>query len=213
MASPETTAPSTAPAPEPKTCRKCGETKATSPDLWPYRKGRKGIYAAHGGLCLLCEKQRKSEYESRRDKIALAVADVPAVSIRGDAAGKDKGKQRDAVVASKLDVAKALRAGARTLNEYAPSVLARVLEYVEDTESPHHLWALELLAQRILPRKLFEELGGQAAGLGSLDKQRPSFVIQVLPAQPAAGGRVFSGQAEVVDVQPLPMIPDKTGAA
>jgi hypothetical protein len=65
------------------------------------------------------------------------------------------------------------------LNEYAPAVMARLLEYFEDPDSPHHHWAIELMAERILPRKLYEELGGQAAGVGALTDKRPTFILNV----------------------------------
>ncbi len=184
MGEPNHSPPGPANPQEERTCRRCNETKVVTPESWPYRRDKQKTYAAHGTTCLVCEKKRKSEYEARRDKIAALVKDVPAVPIRGTTV--DKGKQRDAVNSSRLDVAKALKAGGRVLNEYAPSVLSRVIEYAEDPESPHHIWAIELLAQRILPRKLFEELGGQAAGGGRLHDKRPMFQINVLPAQPQA---------------------------
>lgn len=191
--------------PEQRTCRVCNETKAVSPETWPYRHKRKHEpYKAYGAVCMACEKKRKAAYEGRRDKIAALVADVPSVPHSGNA--DDKGKQRDAVKQSKLDVAKALKAGARVLNEYAPSVLARVLEYAEDPEHELHQWALDILVNRILPRKLFEELGASAAGVGSLSDKRPQFVIQVLPAQPEhpTGGLTIEGTAETVQVLPAP---------
>jgi hypothetical protein len=66
----------------------------------------------------------------------------------------------------------------------APAVMAKLLEYFEDDTSPHHQWAIEFLAQRIVPRKLYEELGGQAAGVGSLQDKRPQFILNVITANP-----------------------------
>lgn len=184
---------------------KCNESKVVTPESWPYRKGRgaHGTYSAYGGVCKACEKTRKQEYEARRDKIAALVADVPA----GPQSGKpeDKNARRDAVATSRLDVAKALKAGSRVLNEYAASALARLIEYAEDPHHEHHLWAVQLMVERILPRKLYEELGGAAAGIGSLQDKRPQFVIQVLPATPEQPqGRLIEGEAETVEVRAIP---------
>ena len=180
-----------------RTCRDCTWSGLVTPENWPYRSKSKGKpYQAHGLRCKACEAVRKQKYDTRRDEI------VDLVGVESPAAPKGKAADKDAKP-GKLAVSKALRTGALALNNYAAAVMARVLEYADDPEHEHHIWALELLAQRILPRKLFEELGGQAAGLGSLQDKRPTFVIQVLPAQPdAPAGRVIT--SDVTDVELLP---------
>lgn len=155
-----------------------------TPETWVYRKGRSGEYAASGSQCLACDRKRKAEYEERRDKIALAVKEVSV-----DAKGKP----------TKLDVNQALKVGGRVLNEFAPAVMSRVIEYLEDPSSEHHIWALELLAQRILPRKLYEELGGQAAGVGSLGDKRPVTIVNVYGSGEAP--------ARVIDAETVEEIP------
>lgn len=183
-----------APTPEQRQCIKCNERKVVSPETWPYRKQQRAgaTYSAHGATCLACERKRKAEYEARRDKIAKLVAEIPADPAAGDKSVATQ--QKTALASSKLDVAKALKAGSKVLNEYAASVLARVLEAFEDPDSPRHDWAVTFLAERILPRKLYEELGGQAAGVGSLQDKRPVFIVQVLPATPTEPGRVIEGE-------------------
>jgi hypothetical protein len=202
MDTPAPSAPSaagTAPVEEQRTCRKCSETKVIRPETWVYRPDKKKVYHAHGMLCLACDKARKAAYEETRNRIAKEVA--PAESNSKETPDE---KRKALAAKSKLDVALALKAGSRVINDIAPAVLARMLEYLEDAESPHHTWALEFFAQRIMPRKLYEELGGAAAGIGSLEKQRPTFVIQVLPAAPAASeGRVLSQAGEVEDAHIL----------
>lgn len=189
MTAETTTAPAGTDHPlEKRTCTYCSAEKVVTPETWPYRKGRTGTYAAHGARCLECEKKRKAEYESRRDKIAVAIQAPPP--------DKDKGDKR---TKERLDVTAALKAGGHVLNNYAPSVLARLIEYAEDPESEHHQWALELLAQRILPRKLFEELGGQAAGVGALQDKRPQFIVNVVAANPGATGITYENDATSVD--------------
>jgi len=97
-----------------------------------------------------------------------------------------------------------------SLNQAAPGVMARIMEYLEDPEHKHHLWALELFAQRILPRKLYEELGGQAAGVGALSDRRPMFVLNVMPATPGAPQGTVYDQDGNVQLLPaaIPQEPD-----
>lgn len=204
----ETTAPAGTdnpqPALPPRTCRKCGETKAISPETWPYRKNRHGRYEVTGNLCRACDIKRKSEYEARRGSIAALVNEVPVPK-----EGTPEQKRKAIATASKLDVAQALKAGSIALNQFAPGAMARLAEYLEDPEHPHHQWALEFVLQRILPRKLYEELGGQAAGVGTLRDRPPMFVLNVLPAgqQP---GNVYDQEGRVqlvgpvTDVEPEP---------
>ena len=165
---------------EKRTCTTCKAEKVVTPETWVYRKGRTGTYQAHGARCLDCEKTRKAKYEETRNDIARKLA-APAASAKDKAAdGKTDGKRGK----DRLEVEQALKAGGIALNLVAPSVMARMMGYLDDEESPHHVWALEFFAQRILPRKLYEELGGQAAGVGALNDKRPQFIVNVLPASP-----------------------------
>jgi hypothetical protein len=185
-----------------KKCRDCEQTKVVSPETWPYRSKSKGKpYKPHGLRCRDCETERKRQYELRRDQIVVAEAaeEAPAQPTKPGEKAVDPKPTR-------LDATKALKTGARALNEHAASVMARVLEYAEDPGHEHHLWALQLLAERVLPRKLFEELGGQAAGIGALQDKRPVYLIQVLPAQPGAhSGHTVEG--EVLNVSSVPALP------
>lgn len=177
---------------EKRTCRKCDAEKVVSPLTWPHRKGRQGHYQAHGAICMDCEKVRKSEYEERRDSIAKRVIGTDPVKAKSD---KPQTADRKAIAeSSKMDVARALKAGSITLNDIAPAVMAKMLEYFEDDTSPHHEWAMEFLAQRIMPRKLYEELGGQAAGVGALQDKRPQFILNINTAQPGASGAVYENE-------------------
>jgi len=185
---------------EARTCTKCEANKVISPEAWPYRKGREGRYQAYGSICLECEKKRKAAYEDRRKAIATGVAAATPVPAKGVT---DETQRKALKQANKLDVAQALKAGSIALNQVAPGVMARIMEYLEDPEHKHHLWALELLAQRILPRKLYEELGGEAAGVGALSDRRPMFVLNVLPASPGTpGGAVYDQDGNVVLLPP-----------
>lgn len=175
--------------------------KEVKPETWVYRPDKKKVYHAHGTSCLECEKKRKQEYEARRGQIT-AVLDAGEAK---DAKATPKDQRVALKDASKLDVARALKAGSQVLNEVAPGVLARILEYLEDPEHEHHMWALELVAQRILPRKLYEELGGEAAGIGALQDRRPQFIVNVGLATPAqiSGTVVDAEFVEVKEAVPL----------
>lgn len=194
---------------EQRQCRKCKEIKNVRPETWPYRNPGKGKpYRPYGLVCLACEKKRKAEYEARREHV-MSLTEAP----KEEAAPAEE-KRSDIVKETKLDVARALKAGGKTINEIAPSVLARLLEWFEDEEHPEHRWAVQFLADRILPRKLYEELGSSAAGLGTIADKRPTVLIQVVNAQPDAqpAGRVIEGSGHVELVESLPA-PKPEGAS
>lgn len=188
---------------ETRKCRKCEETKVVSPETWPYHKIKSG-YSAYGGVCQACETARKQDQKRRAKELEKLGVDVPGHPIRkDDKDAEGKAAQKEALNQSRLDVAKSLKIGSRTLNEYAPAVLARVLQQFEDASDPAHQWAVQFLAERILPRKLYEELGGQAAGVGNLQDKRPQFLIQVIAASPDAH-RVIEHGPVVQTVEALP---------
>ena len=194
------TAPASAENPqESRTCSKCEATKVIAPQSWPHRKGRQGHYLAYGTTCMECEKKRKAAYEERRKGIAAGIAATPV-----PATGTPDEKRKALKQANKLDVAQALKAGSIALNQAAPGVLARIMEYLDDPDHVHHLWALELFAQRILPRKLYENLGDQAAGGGALQDRRPMFILNVLPASPGSPGGAVYDQEGNVQLLPAP---------
>jgi hypothetical protein len=151
------------------------------------------VYAAHGLICLLCERARKADHEKRKQEIISLVDESPTTDAKE---AKEK---------SKLDAALALKLGARALNQIAPSVLARLAQYADDPDSEFHGMALEFFAQRLAPRKLYEELGGEAAGLGAMSDRRPQFIVNVMPATaPAPAGRVIDSTSEVTEFKVLP---------
>jgi hypothetical protein len=191
---------------ETRVCRKCSTETVVSPSTWPYHKTGRG-YTAYGGVCQACETARKQDQKRRAKDLEKLGGDVPTHPIRkDDKDAEGKAAQKEALAQSRLDVARSLKIGSRTLNEYAPAVLARVLQQFEDASDPAHQWAVQFLAERILPRKLYEELGGQAAGVGSLKDQRPQFLIQVVAASPdVSAGRVIEhGQVQTVEALPAP---------
>lgn len=173
--------------PERRLCSNCHETKPVVPGAWAFKPGGDALQ-----ICLVCQTTRKADARAAAEKAKASGGDKPKTpkAIRDDA---------------KLDVAKALKAGAAIANEYVDLVMARVLQYAADPEHKMHGWALQFLAERIMPRKLYEELGGAAAGIGGLNDKRPTFVIQVMPAQAEQpAGRVVDGEAKLLEVLPSP---------
>ena len=185
---PEATEPS---APPKRTCANCNATVPVVEGSWAFKPGGDPLK-----ICAACWQARKAESHGRRAQ-ATTAKPKPKPTAPEDI---------KAITAErKLDVAKALKVGAQITNDHAEMVMARVLQYANDPEHKHHLWAVQLLAERILPRKLYEELGAAAAGVGSLNDKRPQFIIQVLPATPEAPvGRLIEGTAEAVTVEALP---------
>jgi hypothetical protein len=169
---------------ERRTCANCNETKPVVPGAWAFKPGGDPLQ-----ICLVCQTMRRAESRAAKKQDSSDKPKTPK-AIREDA---------------KLDVAKAFRTGAAIANEYVDLVMARVLQYASDPKHHLHAWALQFLAERIMPRKLYEELGGQAAGVGGLNDKRPVFNIQILPAQPSEpAGRVIEGQVQTVEVLPAP---------
>jgi hypothetical protein len=158
-----------------RVCRNCNEDKPVVPGAWAFKPGGEPLQ-----ICLVCQTLRKEEAKKPRKTDGPK---TPA-AIRGDA---------------KVDIAKSLRSGAAIANEYADVVLARILGYATDPTHKLHAWALDFLGSRIMPRKMYDDLGEQAAGLGTGDK-RPQFVIQVLPAQPQ------EPTGRVINATPIPPV-------
>jgi hypothetical protein len=163
-------------------CRNCNEEKPVTPGSWAFKPGGDPLQ-----ICLVCQTLRKAEAKAeRQNKPGPDGKPKTPKEIRGDA---------------KLDIARALKSGAAIANEYVDLVMARVLQYASDPQHRLHGWALEFLAERVMPRKLYEDLGSQAAGVGLSDK-RPQYIVQVLAApvqqQPAA-----EPAGRIIDVTPV----------
>jgi hypothetical protein len=169
------------PEPEKQLCANCNQAVPVTPDTWAFKPG-----GAPLKICKPCWHARKADSALNASRPKPPKKDLPA-----------KPEASDVKSATKLDVALALKAGARVLNDQAEMVLARLLSYAADPKHPQHWESLKLLAERILPRKLYEELGGTAAG-GQLADKRPQYVIQILPAQPGAP------EGRIIDVTPEP---------
>lgn len=202
-------------------CTRCQGEKPLAAEHWPQTKGK-----PVGALCRECTVVVKAESAARRKAAArnatantslaaqaLKVGDCLSekelahnqaiMQARAELAGAPPGK----AVTSKLETALALKQGANFLNQNAQAALTRLAEWMEDPEHPHHLWAVQFVAERALPRKLYESLGAEAAGVGGQVKERPTFIVNVLPAgaKPVADVVASAPRIEgrVIDVTPI----------
>jgi hypothetical protein len=171
-------------SPETRTCHNCNTAKPVVTGSWAFKPGGSPLK-----ICLSCQQARKADSHAQRAiQSHLAPSSKPLAKKEAPADAVEVKKE------ARLDVAKALKIGARITNDHAEMVMARVLQYANDPAHELHKWALELLAERILPRKLYEELGGQAAGVGSLNDKRPVFQVNILPATPEQKGRLLGDE-------------------
>ena len=209
--------------PDMRTCAGCRTEKPATREEWPHQKGK-----PIGRLCRPCSNKEKDASRARREAAArvdaannslaaqpLKVGDMLSpkdeahnqaiMQARAELAAPAPGKP----IASRLEIAHALKQGAHFLNAHAPGALATLAEYLEDKESPMHTWALQLVIERALPRKLYEELGATAAEVGGAVKERPTFIVNVLPAgaQPPAG--FVASAPRVIDVTPTLLIEEQ----
>ena len=189
-------------------CTKCRQEKPYTIEHWPNAKGN-----AVGSVCRLCSRLRKRDFDlsykqkrvAARTQSMAQLAETPAVApAKSVAVSLSRDAKDGELPLRQLEVAKALRVGAKRLNEAAQGILETILEYAGNSQSPHHEWALRLVAERVIPRKLYEDLGAQAAGIkAGQGTVRPAVTIIVQGASPAAPEpsiRVIEGESERVAV-------------
>jgi hypothetical protein len=169
-----------------RVCVRCEQARPFTIEHWPNQGG-----SAKGNVCRLCSRQRKRDFDkvykqtrvAARTQSLATLADAPAVPASTGLVSTARDAKEGELPMNQLQVATALRVGAKRLNESAQGILETILEYAANTQSPHHEWALKLIAERVIPRKLYEDLGSQAAGIkagqGSI---RPAVTIIVQPA-------------------------------
>ena len=189
---------------EKRKCVRCDLDLPYTPEHWPATFGK-----AVGSVCRLCSRNRKRDFDRKYKGMRVAARTQSLASLADSkppaATGRSVSKTRDAqpgeLPVKQLEVARALRVGAAKLNESADGILATILEYASNSQSPHHEWALKLVAERVIPKKLYEDLGGQAAGIkAGQGTARPAVTIIVQPATPAAvvPSIVVEGESERV---------------
>jgi len=186
-------------------CVKCSADKQYTAEHWPATRGK-----PVGSVCRLCARIRKRDFDREYKQTRVAartqslaqLAETPAAPARAGAVSKARDAREGELPLRQLEVARALRVGASRLNEAAQGILDTILEYAGNQQSPHHEWALRLIAERVIPRKLYEDLGAQAAGIkAGQGGVRPAITIIVQGASPAAPEpsiKVIEGESERV---------------
>jgi hypothetical protein len=187
-------------------CRHCKGILPYTPEHWPAAKG-----VAQGAVCRLCTRTRKRKYDRKYSDLRVAARTQGAASLTaatnppasGKAVAKSSNARPGELPIRQLDVARALREGADRLNEAAAGVMATILEYAGNTQSPHHEWAIKLIAERVIPRKLFEDLGSQAAGIKEgRGTVRPAITVIVQQAAPSPPDSLSGSPPITIDVTP-----------
>ena len=175
---------------EMRRCKACGADLPYTTEHWPSHHSK-----AYGVLCRPCSRTRKRAFDKTYRNLRAAARAQGAASLsdptKPPAGGAVVSTTRDAKLGElrvrHLSVAHALREGADRLNEAAAGILATILEYAGNTQSPHHEWAIKLIAERVIPKKLYEDLGGQAAGIkAGQGTVRPAITVIVQQAAPAS---------------------------
>jgi len=188
-------------------CEVCKTSKPYTVVEWPTRRGRPA-----GAVCRLCARERDKMFSrnAKQTRVAARIQSLATLSETAATPAKvgpvsiSSARLPGELPLQQLAVTKALRIGSNLLNEKAQSVLERLVLYAESPSSPHHEWALKLIAERLLPRKLYEDLGSQAAGItAGTGTVRPLVTIIVQPATMPAPGEspsvtVVEGSSEKI---------------
>ena len=168
-------------------CKICEVEKEYTTAEWPSSKGQ-----PIGLVCRPCSKHRRRglEKEYRQRRVAARTRNLrdmagklmPQSAIERSVS-QSPVRAKGELPVKQLEVATALREGANVLNRRSRYILAKLLTYARDPTSPHHEWVMKLFADRMLPKKLFEDLGLQAAGVKTgAGASRPTVNIIVQPA-------------------------------
>lgn len=184
-----------------RVCLRCGVEKEWTLPNWPERQGQ-----PVGRVCRPCSTARKRAFDrtykareaaASAPNLAELTAANPPTPAEVEIAPQPKPTKKGGVAVSKLEAARALQMGAIALTDHARTVLERVFRYAHDPNSPHHEWAMKLVVDRLLPRKLYEDLGGQAAGIKpGANTPRPAVYISVNAAEPGGTPRVVTIEGE-----------------
>ena len=174
-------------------------------EFYSFRDGRPR------GKCRVCYRTYKRIFDSKAKQTRVAeriqaMSDIPAPA--ETPASVPTVAQSTVVVPSdlkarQLEIVQALRVGAGMLNANAQQLLETLLRYAQTPTHPHHEWAFKFIVERLLPKKLYEDLGAKDAGLRPGEGgNRSSVTIIVQPAtapgtvDPLAGVKVVDGESQ-----------------
>lgn len=192
-----------------RACNSCAKSFPFTLEFWPANGKRE----PKGGRCRICVSAEKKIFDrnarekrvaARTQQAATLTENVPAPASAG-AVSTSKDRLPGELPLRQLEVVKALREGAQFLNGVAKTTLDTLAYYLGDVTHPHHEWAIKFVADRLLPKKLYEDLGAKEAGVfraGDGAASRPSVTIIVQPAavpgpaEPIPTVQVIEGEAK-----------------
>lgn len=186
---------------ETRLCLKCSASFPFTIEFFPSLMGK-----PHGVLCRTCAKKRRKAYETkyqqeriaeRNKRAAAAAAAAPPPASGGVVAEVAAARSLD-LASAESQLAAKMRAEIASLNEAAPAIVATILAHAKNPRHPLHEWALKFIADRVMPKKLYDDLGAQAAGSkagkGAL---RPSVTVIIQQTGPAPADPL---QGRIIDV-------------
>lgn len=202
--------PETAPQPgtaETRPCLKCGGSFPFTNEFFPTRMGK-----AFGVLCRPCAKKRRKAYEAQyqqvriaeRNKRAAAAAAATPPPASGGVAAEATAAKPIALPDAETQLAAKMRTEIASLTEAAPQIVATILGHAKNPKHPLHEWALKFIADRVMPKKLYDDLGSQAAGSkAGRGAARPAVTVIIQQTGPAPSdplqGRVIDVTTDVTD--------------
>ena len=170
-------------------CRKCQTVFPYTIEFYPVYKGK-----PHGVWCRACAKKRRRVYESvykqeriaeRNKRLAEKAAAAPTPASEG-ATAQAETAQSLVLPNAEAQLAATMRADVKGLAEAAPKIVATILSHASNSKHPLHEWALKFIADRVMPKKLYEDLGAQAAGSkAGRGTARPSVTVIIQQTGPA----------------------------
>ena len=191
---------------ETRQCRKCQGVFPYTIEFYPTLRGE-----PHGVWCRACVKKRRKAYESvykqeriaeRNKRLAEKAAAAPTPASEGVVAQTDAAKPL-VLPSAEAQLAATMRADVKGLAEAAPKIVATILSHASNSKHPLHEWALKFIADRVMPKKLYEDLGAQAAGSkAGRGTVRPAVTVIIQQTGPAPSdplrGRVITMPPETI---------------
>ena len=182
-------------------CLKCTVSFPFTIEFFPSIMGR-----PHGVLCRACAKKRRRAYETKYQQVRIAERNKRAAEAAAAAPPPASGGAvAEAEAARSLDLpdaetrlAATMRVDVKALAEAASEIVATILRHAKNPKHPLHEWALKFIADRVMPKKLYEDLGAQAAGSkAGRGSARPSVTVIIQQTGPAPADPL---QGRVIDV-------------
>jgi hypothetical protein len=193
-------------------CSKCQSVLPFTIELFPERDGQ-----PYGVVCRTCNRNRRRDYELKYKRARIAdrnkrkaagnVAVTTSASV--EPAATTGAVQALGQQSAEAQLTRTMRADVKAVNEAAPRLVATILDYASKPKHPLHDWALKFIAERVMPKKLYEDLGAQAAGSkAGRGAVRPAVTVIIQQTAPASPDplpleRDITAESEVAEDVPI----------